>query len=258
MGWQSSGEAWGSRALEWAYLFEPYSRPANQTVFDQCGVTAGTAVLDVGCGSGFALRLAADRGATVAGLDASVALLDIARSRTPHADLRVGDMDALPWDDDSFEVVTSFNSIWAGCEQAAAEAARVLKPGGTFGMTFWGSPKRLGLLPYFVAVAMNSPPSHQQATLSQGQTGRPGVAEALLESAGLRVLDRGAVAVTNEFPDMDTFTRAAVAAGPSFPAVEKIGEDRFRRALDDAYADKLAPGVGLRITSEFGWLTARR
>jgi hypothetical protein len=57
---------------------------------------------------------------------------------------------------------------------------------------------------------------------------------------------------------MDTFTRAAVAAGPSFPAVESIGEDQFRLALERAYADALQPGLGLRITSEFGWLTASR
>ncbi len=258
MDWETAGAAWGSRAAEWAYLFEPYSRPANQTVFDECGVAAGTAVLDVGCGSGFALRLAADRGATVAGLDASAALLDVARARTPDADLRVGDMEALPWDDASFDVVTAFNAIWFGCEQGAAEAARVLKPGGMFGMTFWGSPKRLGLLPYFVTVAQNSPPSHGQATLDQGQTGRPGVAEALVESAGLTVVSRGAVKVTNEFPDLDTFTRAAVAAGPSFPAVELIGEEQFKQALNVAFADAVGPGIGLRITSEFGWLTATR
>jgi SAM-dependent methyltransferase len=258
MGWESAGQAWGSRATEWAYLFEPYARPANQVVLDQCDVTAGRTVLDIGCGSGFALRLAADRGAVVAGLDASVALLEIARARTPDADVRVGDMDALPWPDASFDVVTSFNAIWAGGTAAAAEAARVLRPGGTFGMTFWGAPKRLGLLPYFVTVAQNSPPSHVQATLGQAETGRPGVAEALLESVGLRVQDRGAVSVTNEFPDLETFTRAAIAAGPSFPAIEQVGEQTFRQALVDAFADAVTPGLGLRIASEFGWLTATR
>jgi len=256
MGWESSGQAWGSRAVDWAYLFEPYSRPANVAVLDRCQVVAGTRLLDVGCGSGFALRLAADRGALVAGLDASEALLDIARARTPDADLRLGDMNALPWDDESFDVVTSFNSIWAGCEHAVGEAARVLRPGGMFAMTFWGPPKRLGLLPYFMTIAENSPDSHVVATLGQSDTGRPGVAEALVESAGLRVRERGATPVTNEFPDVETFLRGAVAAGPSFPAIEQVGEERFREALTVAYSDAVRPGLGLRITSEFGWVTA--
>lgn len=91
-------------------------------VLDRCDVTAGTTLLDVGSGAGFALRLAADRGAVVAGLDASEPLLDIASARTPDADLRLGDMEALPWDDASFDVVTSFNAIWADGVLAAAEA----------------------------------------------------------------------------------------------------------------------------------------
>lgn len=258
MGWKASGDAWGSRAADWAYLFEPYSRPANEAVFDRCGVAPGTRLLDVGCGSGYAARIAADRGAEVAGLDASAALLLIAAARTPDADLRIGDMNELPWTDSSFDVVTSFNAIWAGCEEAVAEAARVLKPGGTFAMTFWGSPRRVGLLPYFMTVAENSPESHLQATLGQGETGRPGVAEELIVSAGLQVADRGAVHVTGEFPDIDLFTRAAAAAGPSFPAIEQIGEDRFRAALAAAYADSVEPATGLRITSEFGWVTATK
>lgn len=258
MEWQSAGQAWGSRAVDWAYLFEPYSRPANMEVLDRCGVGADTTLLDIGCGSGFALQLAAERGATVAGLDASRALLDIAEVRSPAADLQLGDMDELPWPDARFDAVTSFNAIWAGCERAAAEAARVLKPGGRFGMTFWGAPKRLGLLPFFMTVGQNSPPSHLQATLGQGETGRPGVAEALLASAGMTVIARGAVNVTNEFPDLDLFIRAAVASGPAFPAVAEIGEERFREKLAAAYAGVATPGLGLRITSEFGWLTATK
>ena len=258
MGWETSGEAWGSRAADWAYLFEPYSRPANETVFDRCGVAPGTQLLDVGCGSGFALRIAADRGAVVAGLDASAALLMIAAARTPDADLRTGDMNDLPWAEGSFDVLTSFNAIWAGCEEAVAEAARVLRSGGTFAMTFWGSPRRLGLLPYFMTVAEHSPESHLAATLGQAETGRPGVAEEMVVSAGMQVTDRGAVQVSGEFPDIDLFTRAAAAAGPSFPAIEQIGEERFREALAAAFADAVEPGIGLRITSEFGWVTATK
>ena len=133
-----------------------------------------------------------------------------------------------------------------------------MQVGGMFGMTFWGSPKRVGLLPYFVTIAMNSPQSHVEATLGQGNTGRPGVAEALVESAGLRVVERGAVQVTAEFPDLDTFLRAAVAAGPSFPAIEQVGEPKCREALGLAYADAVVPGIGMRIVSELGWLSAAK
>lgn len=80
----------------------------------------------------------------------------------------------------------------------------------------------------------------------------------LLESVGLRVQDRGMVSVTNELPDLETFTRAAIAAGPSFPAIEQVGDQTFRQALVDAFADAVTPGLGLRIASEFGWLTATR
>lgn len=123
-------------------------------------------------------------------------------------------------------------------------------------MTVWGAPKRLGPLRYFVTAAQNSPPSHVQATLGQADTGRPGVAEALLESVVLRVRDGGTVRVTYEFPDLETFTRAAVAAGPSFPVLERVGEQAFKQALVTAFADAVTPGLGLRITSEVGWLAA--
>ncbi len=61
----------GARALEWAYLFEPYARPASDVVFDRLDVGAGERLCDVACGSGLAANVAARRGASVAGLDAS-------------------------------------------------------------------------------------------------------------------------------------------------------------------------------------------
>lgn len=66
----------------------------------------------------------------MSGLDASEALIAIARARTPAGDFRVGDMFALPFDDDRFDAATSFNGIWEGCEEALIEARRVVRPGG--------------------------------------------------------------------------------------------------------------------------------
>jgi cyclopropane fatty-acyl-phospholipid synthase-like methyltransferase len=75
MGWIESGEAWSERAADWACLVEPYARRANDALFDRGGVGPGTRLLDIACGSGYAASVAAGRGATVAGLDASEALI---------------------------------------------------------------------------------------------------------------------------------------------------------------------------------------
>ncbi|GAC1603344.1 MAG: class I SAM-dependent methyltransferase [Acidimicrobiales bacterium] len=258
MGWQEAGRGWGARAQEWAYLFEPYARSANELVFDRLGVGADTSLLDIACGSGFAAGVAAARGATVAGLDASEPLLRIARARIPDGDFRAGDMFALPFDAGSFDVATSFNGIWKGCETALEEARRVLKPGGLFGMTFWGAPKHLGLLPYFIKVVELSPPDHATASLEQGDTGRPGVVEEMLAATGFEFVERGAVDVVNEWPDVGTAVRAMAAAGPSVPAIEQVGYAAFLEALTEAFGPLYDDHLGLRIRSQFGWATARK
>jgi ubiquinone/menaquinone biosynthesis C-methylase UbiE len=258
MSWELAGEGWGHRAREWAYLVEPYARPANEKLFERLQVGDGVRLLDIACGSGFAAHLAAERGAIVSGLDAAEPLLAIARARTPTGDFRLGDMLDLPFDDESFDVATSFNGIWKGFEGALVEARRVLRPGGLFGMTFWGSPRRLGLLPFFMKVGEFSPPSHVAATVQQGDTGRPGVVEEMLASSGLELIERGRVEVVNEWPDLDTAAHAMAASGPAVPAIESIGYEAFVEQVATAWSGKEDPHVGVRITSEFGWVTARK
>jgi SAM-dependent methyltransferase len=257
MGWTESGQAWGARAGDWAYLVEPYARPANDALFDRAGVGPGTRLLDIACGSGYAAGVAAGRGAEVAGLDASEALIAIARERTPGADLRIGDMFALPFDEDQFDVATSFNGIWRGCEDALREARRVVRPGGLVGFSFWGAPKRLGLLSFFATLLELSPASHVDATLNQGDTGRPGVAEQMLADAGLEFVDRGTAQVVNEWPDLDLAVRALASSGPSWPALEAVGYDRFAEAISEAVRQFYSEGLGVRIVSEFGWIMGR-
>jgi SAM-dependent methyltransferase len=257
MGWIESGQAWGERAADWAYLIEPYARQVNDSLFDRTGVGQGTRLLDIACGSGYAASVAAGRGAVVAGLDASDALIAIARARTPDADFRLGDMFALPFEDDSFDVATSFNGIWKGCEDALREARRVVRPGGLVGITFWGSPKRLGLLAYFAALMELSPPGHVEATLNESDTGRPGVAEKMLADAGLELVERGTAQGINEWPDLDIAVRALASAGPAWPAVEEVGYDRLAEKLREVVRPLWIDGVGIRIVSEFGWIVGR-
>ncbi|MGI9577731.1 MAG: class I SAM-dependent methyltransferase [Microthrixaceae bacterium] len=252
--WVEAGRGWGARAAEWAYLFEPYARPANDLLFDRLGVGDGTGLLDIACGSGLAANTANRRGASVTGIDASGALIDIARARTPEGDFRVGDMFALPFDR-SFDVVTSFNGIWNGNEAALAEAKRMLGDGGRLGLTFWGAPEHIGLVPYFAKLYELSPPSHQSATMEQAQTSQ--VIEAMLAATGLEVLEHGTVEVVNEWPDSETAVRALAAAGPSVPAIESVGYDAFCRELHGVVEPMRHPRTGVRISSELGWVTAR-
>jgi hypothetical protein len=77
------GRLWSARARDWAEVQEATVLPLFEAIADSLGVGAGTRVLDVGCGAGRFLRLAADRGADVAGLDAAAALVAIARERLP-------------------------------------------------------------------------------------------------------------------------------------------------------------------------------
>ena len=118
----ANGRLWGMRARDWADLQEGGFRAGYVAALEHAGVGAGTRYLDAGCGSGMAAALAADRGAQVTGIDASDPLLRIARERVPHGVFQTGDLEDLPFEDDSFDVVAGFNSFQYAGNPAAALA----------------------------------------------------------------------------------------------------------------------------------------
>ena len=104
-------------------------------------------MLEVGCGSGVFLRAAAERGAQISGLDASPELVALARARVPAADVRVGDLQFLPYPDDAFDLVAGFNSFFFAADLVAAlrEASRVARPDGRVLIQVWGRHSRCAL-----------------------------------------------------------------------------------------------------------------
>jgi SAM-dependent methyltransferase len=136
---QRWGPLWGARPADWA-LNEEQQIPSYEEALRHVQLEPGQLVLDVGCGVGTFLRLVASRGARAFGIDASEALLALARERVPGADLRVGDMEALPWDDDTFDLVTGFSAFFFANDFVAAvrEAGRVAKPGAPVVIQVWG------------------------------------------------------------------------------------------------------------------------
>jgi len=111
--------------------------PSLARLFGEQGVSS---ILDLGCGDGGNLIFFARRGFTVSGLDYAPTALRLAREWLARegleCDLRHGDMQDLPWSQDSFDAVISVRVInhntAAGVEATIAEVARVLRPGGYF------------------------------------------------------------------------------------------------------------------------------
>jgi ubiquinone/menaquinone biosynthesis C-methylase UbiE len=95
-------------------------------------------ILEVGCGFGDTTRMLLERfpGAVIAATDADAAQIGLARRRVrdPRAAFAVADAAALPYADDSFDLVAEFNTFHHVREwrRAIGECARVLKPGGVF------------------------------------------------------------------------------------------------------------------------------
>jgi arsenite methyltransferase len=101
---------------------------------------AGATVLDVGCGAGMDLLLAARQvgpGGKAIGVDMTTGMLESTKSSArelglDHVELRQGDAEALPLDDNSVDVVISNGvlNLTTDKAQAFSEILRVLKPGG--------------------------------------------------------------------------------------------------------------------------------
>jgi ubiquinone/menaquinone biosynthesis C-methylase UbiE len=119
-------------------LFGSFFRPIAADV--AATAPPGGRVLEIGCGPGhLAIRMAAEHGLAVTGLDLDPAMIERAQanaadapSTNPEPDFVVGDAAALPFADASFDAVVSTLSMhhWEDSAAALAEIARVLRPGG--------------------------------------------------------------------------------------------------------------------------------
>lgn len=101
-----------------------------------------------------------------------------------------------------------------------------------------------------------SPPNHGEANIQQGDTGRAGVIEEMLTSTGFSPRHAGTVTLVNEWPDIDIAVRALAAAGPSVPALDAVDFDTFCDSLREVMRPLQADGVGIRVASDLGWITA--
>jgi SAM-dependent methyltransferase len=252
------GPDWSSRAAAWVEHWARLAEPARAAVADAAGIGPGVRFLDVGCGSGELCALAAARGAVVSGIDAAEGMIELARSRVPDADLRVGAIEALPWPDGGFDVVAAFNAFQfaATLEAAFGEAARVTRTGGSVAVCNWGRRADRDLAAVYGALGDVMPPEPEPDEPPPA-VGEPGVLEALARAAGLEPVSAGEIDVPYESPDLATLERALIDGAGFHGAVEHAGGDAVHAAIEAAAAPFRRADGSYRFENHFRYLIAR-
>jgi SAM-dependent methyltransferase len=251
------GPLWGARPDDWA-LSEDQQLPTYEAALQRVPLEPGQRVLDVGCGVGAFLRLVTNEGAQPFGLDASEALIELARRRLPEADLRVGDMEALPYDANTFDLVTGFTSFFFANDMVAAlrEAGRVAKPGAPVVIQVWGAHERCSLeamkeiaRPFFPPRPPDAPPDPD---LSQ-----PGALEALAIEAGLRPESEFDATWAFEYADAETLGRALVAVAGLATLAGPEREHELKTAIVNGLTPHRCADGSYALSNEFHYLIAR-
>ena len=256
------GPLFGAHAATWAETWEGpegWGTPVYTHVLDQAQVGPGTTVLDCGCGAGRFVSLAAERGASAAGIDASRELVEIAAKQNPEADLRVGDLNALPWPEDAFDIVTGFSSFQFADDHAG---------GACRGRT--GLPRRClgdhpnpagqlrnpaGLRHTDAATAIKGAPDPKKSGMYA--LSAPGALDEVLATAGMIPRSDETIGATTVFTDAAAAVEAFLSAGATELAVQYSGQSAVATALYDALTPFTGEGDQVSLPGWFRVVQAR-
>ncbi|HEX6235706.1 MAG TPA: class I SAM-dependent methyltransferase [Acidimicrobiales bacterium] len=230
------GPLFGGGAEGWAATWEGdlgWGRPAYQHVLSVADVGQGTKVLDCGCGAGRFALMASERGAEVAGLDAAEEMIAIASQRVPGGDFRVGDLEALPWDDDEFDLVTGFSSFQFANNkvQAVAEAGRTSRSTVAAVIPVLGD--YAGVADVFRPVFPLFPEDGLATLQDSGifALSKPGHLDKVLDAAGLTVWNDSELDCPAVFRSLDEAVWAFMEAGPTGLAISHSGSEPVEAAI---------------------------
>jgi SAM-dependent methyltransferase len=259
---QRQSEVWGlGDYAVMARVFEP----AAVALSDACAVSAGQEVLDVGAGTGNFAVVCASEGASVVACDLAPGMIERGRARTEAAGLDVewlqADVEDLPFEEDRFDCVGSaFGAFIAPRpEVAAAEMFRVVRPGGTVGMTVWAAD---GLFGDLSALGQRFSPPAPEGVGRPQEWGDEATARARLEGLAARVeFERGTVDFLAESPD--AFAEQFADSAPPYAAARAaLPEDRYDELIRETVELGRRWGEpadeGIRIPSDYLIIVARK
>ncbi|MEW2527174.1 methyltransferase domain-containing protein [Streptomyces sp. NPDC047071] len=260
-----------ARARDWAEIQERMLVPLVDAVYRRLEVGAGTRLLDLGCGSGLALLMAASRGATVTGVEPSAPeRLALARERlTPegpfaaHADTRLlqgSPGDAAAPDVPAYTLVTAFQPI--GCTAGDADdlsalldvATPLAERGAPVVLVGWGPPERCTTSSVLrVATKLADP---LRGAVGWRAACRDDL-EDVAQRAGLKPDGSGRVACPFGYADMDSAVRGLLSTGLFDAAVGATDQAQVDKELTEALHPHRRRDGTIWMPNVFRYLIAR-
>jgi ubiquinone/menaquinone biosynthesis C-methylase UbiE len=257
---------WQRQAGGYEDFFGPITTRVVEPLLDAAEVGHGTRVLDVASGPGYVAAKAADRGASVVGVDIAEAMISLARRVHPELEFRSGDAESLPFPDESFDVVVgNFVMLHLGRpEQAAAEFTRVLAPGGRVALTVWDVPERarfLGVLVDAVGAAGASAPEDIPTGPPIFRFSEDEEFARLLHSQGLEESEVRTISFNHLESSADTLWRGLLGGTVRTSALilrQPSETQRQIRAAFDRIVRQYAVGAGLELPVSVKLASARK
>jgi len=182
---------------KWDRFFEAQMAFLNHRLVADARLRSGMQVLDLGSGTGYPALLGAQTVGSsghMIGVDLAEEMLAVARRKATalgleHVTFRTGDATSLPFEANSFDAVTSRFCLMFLPEipKAAAEIARVLRPGGWVAAAVWSAPEKnpsIGLSMEAIKKVVELPPPDPTAP-GIFRLATPGDLAGMMQQAGL-------------------------------------------------------------------------
>jgi SAM-dependent methyltransferase len=240
-----SPDLWTSGDAYEAYVGR-WSRRVAHAFVPALRVPAGRSWLDVGCGTGAltATVLALADPARVVGVDPSEGFLEAARTRVddPRASFRAGDAQSLPFPDHGFDAVVSALALnfVADPDRAAAEFARVARPGAVVAAYVWDYAEGMRMMRAFWDAATELDPAVADLDeVRRFPLCRPEPLAALWTGAGLDEVSVRAVEVPTVFRDFDDYWRPFLGGQGPAPGYVASVTAGHREALRERLRERL-------------------
>ena len=195
--WNRVAPGWG----KWDQFFNRTMAFINHRLVADARVRPGLRVLDLGSGTGYPAILAGEvvgAEGMVIGIDLAESMLAVAARKAntlglQQVSFRTGDVTSLPFETGSIDAVISRFCLMFLPEipKAAAEIARVLKPGGYVAAAVWSSPEKNPFIriPMDVIKSITPLPPPDPEAPGIFRLAKPGDLAGMLQRAGLTPLD---------------------------------------------------------------------